>query len=171
MTPGGIVVRRVLDEERPAVARLLAERWGSTQIVSRGRVHDVQAAEVLVAEREGEIVGSASFVIGGDEAELLTLDALHEGLGIGSALLEAVAESSAAARALRLVLSTTNDNLRALGLYQRHGFRMVELLPGAVDRAREHKSSIPLVGDSGIAIHDELVLVRDLAGDNGASRR
>ncbi len=162
MTDGSFVVRRVVDEERPAVARLLADRWGSTQIVSRGLVHDAESAEMLVAVRDGEIVGTATFVVGGDEAELLTLDALEEGAGVGGALLDEVARSAAGARALRLVLSTTNDNLRALGFYQRRGFRLVELFPGAVDRARKHKPSIPLVGDSGIPVRDELLLVRDL---------
>jgi ribosomal protein S18 acetylase RimI-like enzyme len=168
MTADTVAVRRILDEERPAVARLLSDRWGSTQIVSREKVHDVEAAEVLVAVRGDELVGSASFVVGDGEAELLTLDALDEGVGIGSALLEAVAEASGAAQARRLVLSTTNDNLRALDFYQRRGFRLLELLPGAVDRARERKPSIPLVGSSGIEIHDELVLVRDLDAGPGA---
>jgi ribosomal protein S18 acetylase RimI-like enzyme len=59
-------------------------------------------------------------------------------------------------------LVTTNDNLEALRLYQRHAFRLAELHAGAVDRARELKPSIPLLGDHGIPMHDELVLVRRL---------
>lgn len=162
-----IFVRSALDEERPAVAHLLAERWGSTQIVSRDRVHDAAEAATLVALRGGsEIVGVATFVVDGEEAELLTLDALEEGSGIGSALVEAVVQAAAAARARRLVLSTTNDNLRALALYQRRGFRLAELRPAAIDRARTQKPQIPLVGTSGIPIHDELVLVRELGRGN-----
>ena len=60
-------------------------------------------------------------------------------------------------------LITTNDNLSAIGLYQRHGFRLAELHVGGVDRSRETlKPEIPLVGDHGIEIHDELVFRRDL---------
>lgn len=159
---GPLDVRRAHHDERPAVAGLVAARWGSTQIVSRDQLHDAATAEAVVAVRGGEIVGAATFVVRGAEAELLTLDALEEGQGIGSALVDAVARAAATAHARRLVLSTTNDNLRALGFYQRRGFRLVELLVGAIDRARVRKPSIPLVGSSGIPIRDELVLVRDL---------
>lgn len=58
---------------------------------------------------------------------------------------------------------TTNDNLRALALYQRRGFRLVALRCGAVDDARRRKTSIPEVGDGGIPLHDELELARLLA--------
>ncbi len=36
-------------------------------------------------------------------------------------------------------LTTTNDNVDALRFYQRRGFRLAELRPGAVDQAREQK--------------------------------
>ncbi|MGH8987056.1 MAG: GNAT family N-acetyltransferase [Acidimicrobiales bacterium] len=164
MTVAQVVVRRAGAEERSAVARIVAQRWGSTQIVSRDRVHDAEAAEAFVALRGSEIVGSATFVVHDAEAELLTLDSLDEGAGIGGALVDAVAVAGAAtaANARQLVLSTTNDNLQALGFYQRRGSRLTELVPGAIGRAREHKPSIPLVGSSRIPIRDELVLVRDL---------
>jgi hypothetical protein len=54
-------------------------------------------------------------------------------------------------------LVTTNDNIDAIRLYQRHGFRLAELHSGGVDRARELKPQIPLMGQQGIEMHDELV--------------
>jgi hypothetical protein len=57
---------------------------------------------------------------------------------------------------------TTNDNLPVLRLYQRHGFALVALRPGAVDRSRERKPSIPRRGRAGIPLSDELDLERDL---------
>ena len=59
-------------------------------------------------------------------------------------------------------LITTNDNLDALRFYQRRGFALTELRPGAVDESRRMKPQIPLVGAHGIPIRDELVLVREL---------
>src|SRR5260370_862830 len=59
-------------------------------------------------------------------------------------------------------LSMTNDNLDALRFYQRRGFRIAAVRPGAVDAARRRKPSIAAVGDYGIARHDELELVRVL---------
>jgi hypothetical protein len=59
-------------------------------------------------------------------------------------------------------LVTTNDNIDALRLYQRRGFRLTTLHTGAVDRARMLKPSIPKLGRHGIPIRDELVLTLDL---------
>ncbi len=81
--------------------------------------------------------------------------------GVGTALLSAVARVAKAAGCSRLWLVTTNDNLHALRFYQRRGFRLVALRPGAIDRARrELKPEISLVGLEGIPIHDELELER-----------
>ena len=55
-------------------------------------------------------------------------------------------------------MTTTNDNLRAVQFYQRLGFRIVRVNVGAVDEARKIKPQIPEVGQTGIPIHDELVL-------------
>jgi hypothetical protein len=55
-------------------------------------------------------------------------------------------------------LITTNDNLRAIRFYQRRGFRITAVDPGAVDRARLLKPSIPRVAGNGVALHDELEL-------------
>ena len=52
----------------------------------------------------------------------------------------------------------TNGNLSGLQFYLRRGFRLIAVRPGAVDRARELKPSIPLLGEHGIPIHDELDL-------------
>ena len=58
---------------------------------------------------------------------------------------------------------TTNDNLAALRFYQRAGFRLLELRPGAVDEARAVlKPSIPETGNDGIPLRDEIDLVREL---------
>ena len=66
----------------------------------------------------------------------------------------------------RLWLVTTNDNVDALRFYQRRGFRLRALRPGAVDEARrELKPEIPEIGDHGIPLRDELELELDLTED------
>jgi hypothetical protein len=49
-----------------------------------------------------------------------------------------------------------------LRFYQRRGFRLAALRPGAVDETRRAKPSLPLTGDYGIPIHDEIDLTLDL---------
>lgn len=51
----------------------------------------------------------------------------------------------------------------ALRFYQRRGYRLVGLRPGAVEQARRTlKPAIPPVGRHGIALRDELELERPL---------
>jgi hypothetical protein len=65
--------------------------------------------------------------------------------------------------ARRLWVLTTNDNVDALRFYQRRGFRLAGLNPGAVDGARATlKPEIPVVGAHGIPLRDELVLDKRL---------
>jgi hypothetical protein len=61
-----------------------------------------------------------------------------------------------------LWLVTINDNVDAVRLYQRRGFHLARLRSGAVDRARESKPTIPLLGRHEIPVRDELILVRPL---------
>jgi hypothetical protein len=58
----------------------------------------------------------------------------------------------------RLWLITSNDNLNAIRFYQRRGMRLTAVHRGAIDEARQIKPSIPLIGEHGIPIHDELEL-------------
>jgi ribosomal protein S18 acetylase RimI-like enzyme len=61
------------------------------------------------------------------------------GAGVGSALLGAVEKVAADHGAKRVVVITSNDNLSALRFYQLRGYRMVAVLVGAIDAARESK--------------------------------
>jgi hypothetical protein len=71
---------------------------------------------------------------------------------------------SAAVRRLRragaatVELTTTNDNLPALRMYQRRGFRIVEVRPGAVARFLEERTGAVPAGVAGIPVRDEIRL-------------
>jgi len=124
----------------------------------------------LVAELGGEPVGLVTWVVGGAfstarEAEIRVLVVARPARrrGLGGGLLDAAVEALARAGVERAWLVTTNDNLEALGFYQRRGWRLLALLAGAVDEARRTlKPSIGSIGSGGIPIHDELVLGLEL---------
>jgi ribosomal protein S18 acetylase RimI-like enzyme len=98
--------------------------------------------------------------------ELVAFAATSPWRGVGTALLEGLEDDARAHGAERVWLVTTNDNVDALRFYQRRGYRLVALRPGAVDAARrEHKPSIPETGDHGIPLRDELELEKRLARD------
>ncbi len=156
-------VRGLHDDERPWLHKTLTERWGGEIVVGRGRVREYDELRALVAvDDSDERIGVATYVVENATAELVTIDALETGAGVGRALIEAVAGAARAAGAERVLVMTTNDNLVALRLYQRAGFRLVELRSGAMEAVRALKPSIPATGVDGIPIRDELDLVLDL---------
>ena len=165
-----ILTRAAINADREWMRAFLAERWGDTRIVSRGRVHEASALPALIAERAGERCGLATYLIENSECELITLDATLERAGVGSALLAAVESTARAAGCRRVVLITSNDNLAALRFYQIRGYRFVAVHTDAITRARSVKPTIPISGRDGIPICDEIELERPLdSGDPAAT--
>ena len=152
-----IEIREATEADRERIERLLRDSWGSTTVVSRGRVYDAARLPALVAIGTDEALhGLVTLCPDGADCELVSLDALTRRGGVGSALIAAAVEWARARGCRRLWLITTNDNLDAIRFYQRRGWRLVAVHPGGADRARELKPSIPEVGEYEIPIHDEL---------------
>lgn len=149
--------------ERAAAVAALVDAWGELVIVD-GRSYRFEACEIFVAGEmfgAGEMAGLAAVSLEARPiAELVAINAFERAAGVGTALLAAIVPALEGFRALRL--TTTNDSLDALRFYQRRGFRLTALRPGAVDRARGLKPSIPRVGEYAIPLHDELELTLTL---------
>jgi GNAT superfamily N-acetyltransferase len=158
----GIRPREVADG--PEVGRFLA-RWNAVRVARLGRVEMALEHPGLVAEDGRRLVGVLTYILDGDQCEVLTLHVDQRGQGVGSALLATVRRVAAEASCSRLWLITTNDNVDALRFYQRRGFRLAALHVGAVDDSRARlKPEIPLIGAYGIALRDELELEQPVAG-------
>jgi len=155
-------VRQGGPKDRAFVERVLVGRWGSTSVVSRNRTHDAGSLPTLVAESDGVAVGLLTYAELNGDLEVVTFDSLGPRKGIGTALLERAVEIAVARNCHRIWLVTTNDNLAALRFYQRRGFRMVALRPGAIEAARRAKPGIPAVGNDRIPLTDEIELERVL---------
>jgi len=139
---------------------LVAELWGSEVVAVHGSC--LRPAELggFIAERSGLVVGLLTCQLVGDMLEIVTLNAIDRRAGIGTMLIEAAVAKARRLGCREVRLTTTNDNIDALRFYQRRGFRLAELRPGAVDRSRQHKPEIPLTGDYGIPLRDEIDLSR-----------
>jgi ribosomal protein S18 acetylase RimI-like enzyme len=147
--------RRLKKADLPRVRQFWIDRWGGDEMVIRGQLVRPDGLDGFVA---GDWLGLVTFYIRDDECEITSLDSLSEGQGIGTALIEAVAAEARQKGCRRVALITTNDNLHALGFYQRRGFVLASIHRGAIDRAREIKPTIPLVGENNIPIRDEIEL-------------
>jgi ribosomal protein S18 acetylase RimI-like enzyme len=157
-----VTIREATPSDRTWIREILRERWGAPQIVTRGRIHEADTLPAWIAEDSGRRVGLLTCCIEGASCELVSLDALEPGRGIGGRLVEAIVEALRRRGGARLWLITTNDNVEALRFYQRRGFHLAALHCDAIARSRELKPSIPLIGNHGIPIRDELELERRL---------
>jgi ribosomal protein S18 acetylase RimI-like enzyme len=151
-------IRAVHELDRPMLTWLVAELWGSEVVAVHGT--EFRPAELggFIAERAGRIVGLVTYDLAGAVFEVVTLNAIERRAGIGTQLIEAVAHKARRSGCHEIRLTTTNDNVDALRFYQRRGFRLVELRPGAVDRSRRDRPDIPRTGDYGIPLRDEIDL-------------
>ena len=145
----------------------IRERWGDEIVVGHGVVYRPHQLPGLIATDSGKVVGLLIYTVDGDACEIVTIDAMPEGKGVGSLLIEAVVDAARSAGCARLWLITTNDNERALGFYRAHGFEVVAVHEGAVARSRERKPSIPLLNEVGMPIQDEIEMERPLSPGPG----
>jgi ribosomal protein S18 acetylase RimI-like enzyme len=159
-----VSVRAPRDDERVRVNAILVERWGAPIVVSRGVRHDMRELPTLVADEDGEIAGVLTYAPGEHQVEVVSIDALRQSRGIGTALLDAVVDVALANGWRRLWLITTNDNTRALRFYQRRGWDLVAVHRGAIGESRRLKPQIPQTGDDDIPIKHELELELVLTG-------
>lgn len=154
----GFDVRPLDLSDRAWVARLLTEHWSSTRLIARGRVHNADELPGFVAEAGGEPIGLVTYRLEEEQCEVVTLNSLREGIGVGSALLDAVRTAASQAGCRRMWLITTNDNLHALRFYQKRGWHLVAVHRDALDESRRLKPEIPLIGIDGIPLRDEIEL-------------
>jgi GNAT superfamily N-acetyltransferase len=154
-----IRIRPIDEGDRPMLAWLVAELWGSEIVAVHGTC--LRPAELggFIAERSRRVVGLLTYELVGTMLEIVTLNAIDRRVGIGTLLIESAVSKARRFGCREIRLTTTNDNVDALRFYQRRGFRLAELRPGAVDRARQHKPEIPRVGDYGIPLRDEIDLM------------
>jgi ribosomal protein S18 acetylase RimI-like enzyme len=149
-------IRELADQDREWARDLLVTHWGSAVVVSRGRLHDADRLPGFVGLVAGAPSGLVTYRVEGNQCEVVTLNSLIEGRGVGTALLAAVADVARRAACHRIWLITTNDNHPAIGFYRRRGFALAAVHEDAIRVSRKLKPEIPELGHGGIPIRDEL---------------
>jgi GNAT superfamily N-acetyltransferase len=162
MEQAGIQVRPVARADRTWVAERIVDWWMSPVTVSDGRVRRPAELNGFIALIDECFAGLVTLAIEDGACVVVTLNSMQEGVGVGTALLQAVEEYARRHGCARLRLVTTNDNTRALRFYQRWGMRVTAWRIGTVVDARRLKPEIPLTGNDGIPLLDEIELSKDL---------
>jgi ribosomal protein S18 acetylase RimI-like enzyme len=163
-------IQSIAEADRTWIKHFLSDQWGSSQVVSRGLVHDADMLPGFIARstqdihlhESGKPVGLITYTILGKACEIVTLDSLSEGIGIGTQLILAVESTARKSGCTRVWLITTNDNTQALRFYQKRGFQLAALYRDAIQQSRLLKPAIPLIGMDNIPIRDEIELEKIL---------
>jgi len=145
------------DEHKEKVEQLASESWGGVHIVIHRDVYDLRELPCLVAiSDEQEILGYCYYRIYNNECEIVALESVKSGLGVGTSLIVAVRNIAVDANCKRLYLQSTNDNTHAFRFYQRQGFTMCAVRWNELEHSRKIKPTIPLIGNDNIPLLHEI---------------
>lgn len=164
-----LTVRSATPLDSPAIRDLALHYWDETEVDCLDRQYDVLACPALLAcdntgahEDVRTVVGLASYALEPDwDALVLVMLSIlpkHQDRGGAWSLLDALRGVAQQQGAARMLVVTSNDDLPALALNQRYGYRIMEVLPGRI--ADHHGAEQP--GFSSIPVRDEIRLVYHL---------
>jgi ribosomal protein S18 acetylase RimI-like enzyme len=153
-------IHRLTAADIPRLRLFWNEHWDAEFVVAHGTVFHPENVSGFIALDGNEWIGLITHTFLDTDCEIVSIDTLRarENEGIGSSLIEKVIEDAKANQCRRVHLTTTNDNLRALGFYQKRGFQLCALRVNVMEATRKLKPEIPLIGENGIPLRDEIEL-------------
>jgi ribosomal protein S18 acetylase RimI-like enzyme len=151
-----MVARFSNKDDREWITEVLLDNWASNIIVTRGITYEADKLLGIIVEIDGIRLGLLTYMIKDGELEIITMNALKKGVGIGTTLLNEAEVIARKNGCLRIWLITTNDNTDALRFYQRRGFEIAAVHRYAIEESRKLKPQLPFVGKYGIPIRDEI---------------
>ena len=160
------MIQPISEKNRQQVIEFFRKHWGSSQMIISSGTYDCAMLDGYVYLEDVAILGLVTYVLHANSLEIISLDSIQEGKGIGSRLMAEVEQFAMEHAIPKIELITTNDNLQALKFYQKRGYRITHIIPNAVVEARKVKPTIPLIGNDGIPLLDELKLQKKLVDEN-----
>jgi GNAT superfamily N-acetyltransferase len=154
--PVTIEVRKATGDDEPAVREISLRFWGETEVACYDRTFDIMEGSNWLALIDREVAGFISLAPMGQDMVivLLNVEPHHQGKGIGSALLTVAVQEAQTAGSASLLLTTSNDDLPALYLYQKFGFQLYQVVPDVI---AAHHGEV-LAGFACLPVRDELRL-------------
>ena len=150
-----MIIRKISFSDRTWIENLFIKEWASTRIVTKGKVYDANYLPGFIAEIENVKVGLITYRFEENECEVMSLNSLKSGLGIGKTLLQKVVDKAKHKNCSRIWLIATNDNIKAQKFYEDLGWELLKIHRNAIKESRKLKPEIPLLGFDGIPITDE----------------
>ena len=152
-----VFVREAGPADARATLQLFEQDFRRTAVLAFGEMMQLAALPAIVAEMRDDVAGALAYRLLPDALQIVALatDPMWQRSGVGGYL---VAEAELMARTQqlpRVIFCTTNDNLPALYFYQRRGYRITEVVPGAL---LPHMKPGSTCGFAGIPVRDEIRL-------------
>jgi len=149
-------IREVDDVICNRIQPILHETWGAPYLAINGKLWDSRTMPGFAAVNGVEVLGYLLYELHSGVCEIMVLESVVHNIGIASALIEQVKQTAKLSGVSKVIVQTSNDNTRAFRFYQRRGFTIREIRLGAMNAARRLKPSIPLIGEEGIPLRDEI---------------
>ncbi|MCL2446415.1 MAG: GNAT family N-acetyltransferase [Oscillospiraceae bacterium] len=141
---------------REKIQPILDATWGAPYIAVNNKLWDSRIMPGFAAVQGDEVLGYLLYELHSGLCEIMVLESVVQNIGIATALIEQVKQAAKEHDVCKLIVQTSNDNTHAFRFYQRRGFVLREIRLRAMDTARQLKPSIPLAGEDGIALRDEI---------------
>lgn len=154
------IIRAISEEEKMQIRELVKRFWGEEEQLTFDERFNVADLPAFVAKADESIAGFVSFVEAGDDIILVALGIIpqYQDSGIGRDLITMVEAEAKKLKKKRLLVSTSNDDLPALGFYQALGFQIFEVKPNVI--AEKHGGLVSGIG--GLPVRDEIRLRKTL---------
>ena len=123
----------IKDDLRNKVKGFLETYWGSSKMVTRGKIHHVNKLPGYVVIVENEIKGLISYNIIDHECEIVIIYSQIKNIGIGTGFLDLVIKSAKQEKCKRIWLISTNDNTPAIKFFQKRNFEWVNFYKNSVE--------------------------------------
>jgi ribosomal protein S18 acetylase RimI-like enzyme len=152
-----IFFRETTLEDKTWIDALIRKHWGDNYIAVHNDIYVPGELKGFTAINNDVKVGLITYVMKGGKVEIVSLNSEIEHIGVGAHLIDLVKNEAKIYKCSIMWLITTNDNINAIEFYKKRGFILTRINKGAVDLSRKLKPGIPLFGENGIPIQDELV--------------
>ena len=114
-----MMIKPITIDNKQRVIHFFEEHWGSSQMIISSGIYDCAKLVGFLYEESDEILGLLTYTIHEDALEVISLDSIREGQGIGSKLMHELELLAKKVGLEKITLITTNDNLAALKFYQK----------------------------------------------------
>ena len=153
-------VERATGAARSEIRKLVRSFWGEEEQLTFDRSFVVAELSGSIARVKDKLAGFVSLAEVDDAMIVVALGVLpqYQGLGIGKRLVEEAADEAVRRKKKWLLVSTSNDDLPALGFYQSVGFQIYDVKPNVI----AEKHGRVLVGIGKLPVRDELRLRKKL---------